>query len=127
MAPCHEPPIQAGRDAFYCVPEFSGEDEDAVERVPTGFMAAEHVGKDEGPCREPAPSNLPKFVAYATKFRNERFMVGEHVRENEGPSHEPARGLQSAGPSDRPTRPEFSRAPDVPTVLRTEARVPPLV
>ena len=35
-------------------------------------------------------------------------------------SHEPDRGLQSAGTSDRPTRLEFSMAPDIPAVLRTE-------
>ena len=51
-------------------------------------------------------------------------MAGEHVREDEGASHEPARGLQSAGTWDRPTRLEFSMAPDVPAVLRTEVRVP---
>jgi hypothetical protein len=41
-------PGQAGRDAFHCVPEFSGEDGDAVERVPTRFMAGKHVREDEG-------------------------------------------------------------------------------
>jgi hypothetical protein len=43
-----EPPIQAGRDAFHRVPEFSGADGDAVERVPTGFMSDEQVRKHEG-------------------------------------------------------------------------------
>jgi len=65
--PSHEPPIQAGRDAFHCVPEFSGEDGDAVERVPTGFMGGEHVREDEAALHEPgssgrqsAPSPLQK-------------------------------------------------------------------
>ena len=49
----HEPPIQAGRDAFHCVPECSGEDGDAVERVPTGFMGGEHVREDEAAAHEP--------------------------------------------------------------------------
>ena len=40
------------------------------------------------------------------------FMVGEHVREDEAASHAPARGLQSAGTLDRPTRLEFSMAFD---------------
>jgi hypothetical protein len=52
------------------------------------------------------------------------FMGGEHVRKDEAAFHEPARGLQSAGTWDRPTRLEFSTASDVPTVLRTEVRVP---
>ena len=55
-ASSHEPAIQAGRDAFHCVPEFSGEDGDAVERVPTGFMAGEHVREVEAASREPEPA-----------------------------------------------------------------------
>ena len=51
-------------------------------------------------------------------------MAGKHVRQDEAAFHEAERGLQSAGTWNRPTRLEFSMAPDVPAVLRTEVRVP---
>jgi hypothetical protein len=60
----HEPPIQPGRDAFHCVPDLSGRDGDAVERVPTRFMAGEQVRMEPGATHEPvrgrqsAPSPL---------------------------------------------------------------------
>ena len=47
LKPFPEPPIQAGRDAFHCVPDFSGKDGDAVERVPTRFMAGEQGRKEQ--------------------------------------------------------------------------------
>ena len=38
-----------GRAAFHCVPDFCGQDGDAVERVPTGFRGALRDGISEGP------------------------------------------------------------------------------
>ena len=46
--PPHEPPLRKGRDAFHCVPDFCGQDGDAVERIPTGFRGARRDGTPEG-------------------------------------------------------------------------------
>ena len=53
----HAPP--RGRDAFHCVPDFSGEDGDAVERVPTGFMAPTRGWQHVAALHEPVPSKAP--------------------------------------------------------------------
>ena len=58
-----EPPIQAGRDAFHCVPEFSGEDGDAVERVPTGSMAGEQVRQNLAASQESDRGRSPAAAA----------------------------------------------------------------
>ena len=54
-----EPPRPEGRDAFHCVPDFSGNDGDAVERVPTGFMGDEQVRQDLADSQEPARGRSP--------------------------------------------------------------------
>ena len=48
LDPAPEPPLPEGRDAFHCVPDFSGTDGDAVERVPTGFRGAKRAKMSGG-------------------------------------------------------------------------------
>jgi hypothetical protein len=63
--------------------------------------------------------------AVAFGFRRVNVSPGRDFHPAVGtPSQAHARGLQSAGTSNHPTRLEFSRASDVPTVRRTEVRVP---
>jgi hypothetical protein len=49
-------------------------------------------------------------------------MAREHDRKDKAAFPEPARGLQSAGTSDRPTRLEISTAPDVSTTMNLTLR-----
>jgi len=49
----HEPPLPEGRDAFHCVPDISGNDGDAVERVPTGSWPVSRSEWNKAATHEP--------------------------------------------------------------------------
>ena len=68
LLPSHEPPLPEGGKAFHCVPDLSGKDGDAVERVPTGFMAGHKPVRNKGlPMNRTAAGPRPRHDKGALK------------------------------------------------------------